>query len=73
MDEDLQSLIDQTNALLCGEQQPLAMAELIPYNELAPEIMNVKFKEMIYNPRTERVLVHATPFEGMVIWVIPKK
>ncbi len=73
MDDDLQTLIDMVNAELCGEQEPLAMAERIPYAELAEGIANVKFKEMFYNPQTERVLVYATPYEGMVIWLLPKR
>ena len=73
MDDDLQSLIDQTNELLCGERRPLAMAYKVPYNELAPEIIDLKFSELIYNKLTERVIVYATPSDGMVIWLLPKR
>jgi len=73
MADDLQALIDMTNALLCGDQQPLAMAYKVPYNELAPEIIDLKFSELIYNKLTERVIVYATPSDGMVIWLLPKR
>lgn len=73
MEEDLQTLIDEVNAKLCGEKKPLALAYKVPYNELVPEIIELKFSEMIFNILTEVAVVYVTPSDGMVIWLIPKR
>ncbi len=73
MDDDLQYLIDMVNAELCGEKRPLAMAYRVSYNETAQELSDVKFSELKFDKFTEKVLVYATPSDGMVIWVLPKK
>lgn len=71
--DELAYLISLVNAELCGEAIPLAMAYKVPYNELAPEITDLKYSELNYNKLTERVLVYATPSDGMVIWLLPKR
>ena len=70
MDEELQDLTDIVNSELCGILIPLAMAYKIPIRDLHPEILGVKYKEMLYNSLTEVPLVLG--IDGMVIWLLPR-
>ena len=45
---------------------------LIPISELHPEIGNMRYSDIDYNPLTDNIMTHVSTRKGITLWILPK-